>query len=281
MSWDRYVNLSVTMEPVFKHINPYPNTFLWYLDSFTLLLMRIGSADTFVSCFIWTTEELKTPWRRMFYAMLAAPLYLAFFLAFYPITFIAFLLWLTFQHKKTPYRRIERINLLPYHRTVKDTYGFATMNLCLLVECLARFNNNSDNAGRAKEIGRRLKTQQMRVHINTGDEKRNSTSNDTYHTTYHSDANKNNIDMQNRGTSGNVLQGKAQDFNHSVLEEFPAVDVLIIQEAFMPHCTRSLASDLLHVFPFIVYDVGVHSWTSNKYVFVGHAITFLHACITL
>jgi hypothetical protein len=64
--------------------------------------------------------------------------------------------------------------------------------------------------------------------------------------------------------NGDIPRGPAID--HAILEEFPALDVLIVQEAWIPRCCREMIRELIAVFPHVVYDVGVTSWECNRWL---------------
>ena len=221
--------------PSFIEEECYPHPAYKYLDYWTLFFMHIGSADNLLACFIWTTEELKTPWRKVLTTPVLIPVYLAVYLVLFPLTISAFLIWLTFQHYKKPYRYAKSTTLPKNKPKAKSTYTFATANICTLPEFLSRFNNNSDNTGRARAVAKRIAKGQQQSSVPPN-------------------------------SKAPVVPEALDHIEHAVLEEFPAIDILLIQEAWMLHLCQDMAEELITVFPHIVYDVGVNSWNSNRYL---------------
>lgn len=224
---------------VYNESNPYPNKWYRYVDDLTSFVMRHGSLNPTISCFIWTTEELKTPWRKYLYAALWIPVNLLIFIAFLSISVISFIVWACIQHKRKPYRYVEGYVKRP--PTPKPVYSFGTANVCLLAEFLSRFNNLSDNKGRAQEIGKRIREGQTELNSSIYEK------------------------IKYNNITRNANDNEVSSFDHAILTRFPPVDVLFIQEAWVPFCCRELIKHLISRFPYIVYDVGKNSWKDNKF----------------
>ena len=213
-----------------------------FVDYLTCWLMRLGSADSLFSCFIWTTEELKAPLWKVLSVPVLIPLYLFIYILLFPVTLTAYLLWISIQHKRKPYRYAKQTKQLP-KPIPKENYSFATANLCLLPEFLSRFNNSSDNVGRARKIAKRIVEQQKQVSPVLPTRRSRK--------------------QQNLPNGDMVVE---PDIDHAVLEEFPRLDILIIQEAWTSYCCQDMIKELISVFPYIIYDGIVTSWRSNRFL---------------
>ncbi|XP_062278549.1 sphingomyelin phosphodiesterase 5 [Scomber scombrus] len=94
------------------------------------------------------------------------------FLATAPLAFLGFLLWAPLQacfrpfryHRETP-SSPERETHKGFELEGKASFGFATANLCLLPDSLARFNNLGNTQHRATAIGQRIVQGVGRPHI--------------------------------------------------------------------------------------------------------------------
>ncbi|XP_039592623.1 sphingomyelin phosphodiesterase 5 [Polypterus senegalus] len=83
------------------------------------------------------------------------------FLLTSPIALIGFLLWVPLQLKRRPFvyfhkcstSEDESLKEKTDDQAVQASFGFLTANLCLLPDCLARFNNLSDTQRRSSVIG--------------------------------------------------------------------------------------------------------------------------------
>lgn len=94
------------------------------------------------------------------------------FLATAPLAFLGFLLWAPLQacrrpfhyHRETP-SSLEKETHMGFELVGKASFGFATANLCLLPDSLARFNNLGHTQHRAAAIGQRIVQGVCRPHI--------------------------------------------------------------------------------------------------------------------
>ena len=232
-----FTDFRMTAAQMFEE-DRYDSKVLCVLDSIVCFLMTFGSADSLLSSFVWTTEELKTPWRKVFPAPFLIVIHFCIYVLLLPITLTAFFIWLTFQHKRKPYRYIKgnQQNVQP-----KREYSFGTTNLCLLPEFLSRFNNNSDNTKRAYKISKRIADQQNEI--------------------------KNSLTLSKNGKdSQNKKRTISNGIDHTILEGFPSLDLLLIQEAWMPYCCLIMIKNMLKIFPYIVFDAGINTWKCNKFL---------------
>lgn len=226
------------------YINPYPTVYLWYLDHvcqrWLIKPFRV-CFDQFLCSFYPTTLEIKSllKWRlksisKAFIALIGAVVML-------PLSLVGFLLWWLFQWSKQPYR----MSVLDCHnqndlfkrqhsKNLKCT--FATTNLCLLYECVCRFNNMTSPALRAKAVGQRIKESQSckSIHFN------NFTTSIPY---VDQEGKKQKVALSNNRGSlcdkklhSDTIASKVNErggiLEHKIIQEFPLVDILIIQVPF-------------------------------------------------
>ncbi|XP_047217194.1 sphingomyelin phosphodiesterase 5 [Girardinichthys multiradiatus] len=95
-----------------------------------------------------------------------------FFLLSAPLAFLGFLLWAPLQACRRPfsYHRVgptsaEKETNRGFEQTGKASFTFASANLCLLPDGLARFNNLGHTQHRAHEIGQRIAESVGRPHV--------------------------------------------------------------------------------------------------------------------
>ncbi|XP_031432337.1 sphingomyelin phosphodiesterase 5 [Clupea harengus] len=103
-------------------------------------------------------------------------LFLTLFLLWAPLALLGFLLWAPLQAARRPFRYHHQGAPSPptlpvdernadWLRTGRLSFGFATANLCLLPDSLARFNNLGDTQRRAAAIGGSIVQGVTRPHI--------------------------------------------------------------------------------------------------------------------
>ena len=201
-----------------RELNPYNSDFLVLLDSICLLGLKSFRLplDSFLSSFGPTTTERKHFTRFILKRMLLIPLLITFILVTLPLAIVAGAIWLTFQHKKTPYRISVNRDCEDNHKgeSVNGGFTFATTNLCLLQQCLSRFNNQTDPFGRSKRQGIRIAQQQL--HVRSLLQKNINSDN---HFEKHMEGT-----MQKNGYTKETSHE-----NGAVFEEFPPIDILLIQ----------------------------------------------------
>ena len=291
--------------PSIVDVSPFDNPVFGYWDTICLKGMRIFAYvfDSFLSCFISTTQELKTPQWRYLYIAVGIPVWLLLSVLALPIGTFFFLMWIPICQKRRPYRysyvtNAERIR----GERAKTTYTCSTLNVCLLYEFLTRFNNQSNTCCKAVNIGRNIAAQQLGdrgeyesmssrgltpdVVATARDEKleaidifntpRKETTQSTNNTLHHRQTNKPNTGSSEENTCefNSHADGShhaanrpksGMTFDHAILTEFPPQDFLLLQETFDLASARALAEELHHVFPYIVYDARCDGYSSNLF----------------
>lgn len=106
---------------------------------------------------------------------ITTPIYLALLVISLPFALIGFLLWSPLQSARRPYiysrlqdkTKVSGSTLLTEWKAANNgkSFCFATANVCLLPDSLARFNNVFNTQARAKEIGRRIRNGASRPQI--------------------------------------------------------------------------------------------------------------------
>ncbi|XP_016019904.2 sphingomyelin phosphodiesterase 3 isoform X1 [Rousettus aegyptiacus] len=107
--------------------------------------------------------------------VLFTPIYLGFLVTSLPFAFLGFLVWLPLQSARRPYvySRLEDKGPAGGAALLSEWKGtgpsksfcFATANVCLLPDSLARLNNVFNTQARAKEIGQRIRNGASRPQI--------------------------------------------------------------------------------------------------------------------
>ncbi|XP_047567395.1 sphingomyelin phosphodiesterase 3 [Lutra lutra] len=161
---------------------PFPNSCLSALHavSWALIFPCYWLADRLVASFIPTTYEKRQRaddpcYLQLLCTVLFTPIYLALLVASLPFAFVGFLLWSPLQSARRPYiySRLEDKGLAGGAALLSEWKGtgpgksfcFATANLCLLPDSLARLNNVFNTQARAKEIGQRIRNGASRPQI--------------------------------------------------------------------------------------------------------------------
>lgn len=159
--------------------SPFPNEFVACLHAvgWTLVLPCFWCLDRLIAVLKRTSLERIQQQEQECYLY---PLKLVFgfilffilFLATAPFAFLGFLLWAPLQacrrpfcyHREAPYT-LERETHMGFELEGKASFGFATANLCLLPDSLARFNNLGHTQQRAATIGELIVQGICRPHI--------------------------------------------------------------------------------------------------------------------
>ncbi|XP_026350867.2 sphingomyelin phosphodiesterase 3 [Ursus arctos] len=161
---------------------PFPNSCLSALHtvSWALLFPCYWLADRLVASFLPTTYEKRQRaddpcYLQLLCTLLFTPVYLALLVASLPFAFVGFLLWSPLQSARRPYiySRLEDKGPAGGAALLSEWKGtgpgksfcFATANLCLLPDSLARLNNVFNTQARAKEIGQRIRNGASRPQI--------------------------------------------------------------------------------------------------------------------
>uniref|UniRef100_A0A8D1J611 sphingomyelin phosphodiesterase n=1 Tax=Sus scrofa TaxID=9823 RepID=A0A8D1J611_PIG len=164
------------------YTTPFPNSCLSALHavSWALIFPCYWLADRLLASFIPTTYEKRQRaddpcYLQLLCTLLFTPVYLALLVASLPFAFLGFLLWSPLQSARRPYiySRLEDkgsaggVALLNEWKGTGPgkSFCFATANLCLLPDSLARLNNVFNTQARAKEIGQRIRNGASRPQI--------------------------------------------------------------------------------------------------------------------
>lgn len=145
----------------------FPNCCLTGLHAigWVLILPCFWCLDRFIASWKSTTLERTARIEQECYlhpleVFFGSILFLILFLILCPIAFIGFLLWAPLQCCRRPFSYHEEAKTsgeeTVFKSAEKTSFVFATANLCLLPDSLARFNNLGHTQRRARAIGRRI-----------------------------------------------------------------------------------------------------------------------------
>uniref|UniRef100_A0A8I6ALV5 sphingomyelin phosphodiesterase n=1 Tax=Rattus norvegicus TaxID=10116 RepID=A0A8I6ALV5_RAT len=164
------------------YTTPFPNSCLSALHavSWALIFPCYWLVDRLVASFIPTTYEKRQRaddpcYLQLFCTVLFTPVYLALLVAALPFAFLGFIFWSPLQSARRPYSysRLEDKSPAGGAALLSEWKGtgagksfcFATANVCLLPDSLARLNNVFNTQARAKEIGQRIRNGAARPQI--------------------------------------------------------------------------------------------------------------------
>ncbi|XP_011521512.1 sphingomyelin phosphodiesterase 3 isoform X2 [Homo sapiens] len=164
------------------YTTPFPNSCLSALHcvSWALIFPCYWLVDRLAASFIPTTYEKRQRaddpcCLQLLCTALFTPIYLALLVASLPFAFLGFLFWSPLQSARRPYiySRLEDKGLAGGAALLSEWKGtgpgksfcFATANVCLLPDSLARVNNLFNTQARAKEIGQRIRNGAARPQI--------------------------------------------------------------------------------------------------------------------
>lgn len=164
------------------YTTPFPNSCLSALHavSWALIFPCYWLVDRLVASFIPTTYEKRQRaddpcCLQLFCTVLFTPVYLALLVAALPFAFLGFIFWSPLQSARRPYSysRLEDKSPAGGAALLSEWKGtgagksfcFATANVCLLPDSLARLNNVFNTQARAKEIGQRIRNGAARPQI--------------------------------------------------------------------------------------------------------------------
>lgn len=157
--------------------SPFPNGFVealhavgwalivpcfWFLDQLIAVCMSTSLERTQRQ-----EQECYLHPLKVFFGFI---IFLTLFFASAPLAFLGFLLWAPLQAARRPFSYHQETELAveknqDLELTGKTTFGFATANLCLLPDSLARFNNLGHTQRRAATIGKCIVHAVNRPHI--------------------------------------------------------------------------------------------------------------------
>ncbi|XP_052368541.1 LOW QUALITY PROTEIN: sphingomyelin phosphodiesterase 5 [Oncorhynchus keta] len=163
--------------------SPFPNSFVEGLHavSWGLILPCFWFLDRLIAVCMSTSLERTQRHEQECYlhplkVFFGFIIFLALFLVMAPLAFLGFLLWAPLQAARRPFSYHHEPPSRPApaegERNLgfeaganKATFGFATANLCLLPDGIARFNNLGHTQRRATAIGRSIVQGVNRPHI--------------------------------------------------------------------------------------------------------------------
>ncbi|XP_053741266.1 sphingomyelin phosphodiesterase 3 isoform X1 [Synchiropus splendidus] len=169
------------------HATPYSSACLHFLDglSWSLVFPTYWLLDRLLSCCVATSLEKRQRSQDpcsflTLCVLIAVPLYLLLVLASLPFALLGFIIWAPLQAVRQPYlytysrpdiQHLEQGQAGPggagsgEWRPQGRSFCFASANVCLLPDCLARFNNLSDTHRRARDVGKRIRNGASRPQI--------------------------------------------------------------------------------------------------------------------
>uniref|UniRef100_A0A3B4WWF9 sphingomyelin phosphodiesterase n=1 Tax=Seriola lalandi dorsalis TaxID=1841481 RepID=A0A3B4WWF9_SERLL len=280
--------------------SPFPNDFVAGLHAvgWAFIFPCFWFLDCLIAVWKPTTLEQKKQDCFLFglKVFFGTIIFFILFLTAAPFALLGFLLWAPLQACRRPFC---------YHRTTpsspeveihrgfelvgKASFSFATANLCLLPDSLARFNNLGHTQHRATTVGQRIVQGVSRPHIRIFVDSPSScgtlspsssilptVNSATYGATerqpstespsplYNSNENFNQQGRTGHRSAPRALfsQGLRQqdDAPVEVSSLFPAnVDILCLQEVFDKRAAWKLTQALRPLFGHILYDVGVYA----------------------
>lgn len=158
----------------------FPNGLVAFIHAvgWALILPCFWSLDRLIAvCKSTTLERSKRVEQECYLhplkVLFGSVAFILLFLATAPVALLGFLLWAPLQSCRRPFHYHVEQSSLPereIHRGFeqaggKASFGFATANLCLLPDSLARFNNLGNTQRRASAIGQRIAQGICRPHI--------------------------------------------------------------------------------------------------------------------
>lgn len=159
--------------------SPFPNGFVAGIHAvgWAFILPCFWFLDRLIAVCKSTTLEQTQRLERECYlhplkVFFGSIIFFILFLATAPLAFLGFLLWAPLQACRRPFYYHRETPSTPEKETQrgielvgKASFGFATANLCLLPDSLARFNNLGHTQYRAAAIGQRIVQGVCRPHI--------------------------------------------------------------------------------------------------------------------
>ncbi|MBN3291660.1 NSMA2 phosphodiesterase, partial [Polypterus senegalus] len=215
------------------------------------------------------------------------------FLLTSPIALIGFLLWVPLQLKRRPFvyfhkcstSEDESLKEKTDDQAVQASFGFLTANLCLLPDCLARFNNLSDTQRRSSVIGQYIvqgvTRPRIKIYVDSPSSgtlshgSKNSLITPSHtaggctdsQSPDHRADEAETVSDKNSNQNSNVFGRfshklkKGGDVPFEISAHFPAsVDFICLQEVFDKRAAKKLKELLSPVFNHVLYDVGIYGF---------------------
>ncbi|XP_059176107.1 sphingomyelin phosphodiesterase 5-like isoform X2 [Physella acuta] len=226
----------------------------------TFLYPSFLAFNLLMSLYITTFEEEKYPNTIFIKKVLLTPVYGALFILFLPLLIIFLpvrcgILYFRKNHfmvsvKHTTLTESQRLFQNDLIRSGKYKFGIATANLCLMPELASKMNHLINVNYRARKIGEKILANQF--------------FNDEWNSKemeWKISKNK----SQTFTTSNSGDHDRGIELEGNVCTNFPRVDIMAIQEAWSSYHNKTLMKELHKVFPYIVHDAGVHSYSNNAF----------------
>ncbi|BFZ13435.1 hypothetical protein BsWGS_16473 [Bradybaena similaris] len=219
--------------------------------------------------YITTLEENRHPVKVLLKKLLLTPLYLTLFILCLPLLLIFLPIRCLLVYCRQPFLYSEKHTAFTkrqseiIHEGLANgdyKFGIATANLCLMPLLASKMNNFSNVDGRAKEIGDRITVSQF---FNDDWAKLELWSRKK-HQQFSSLSDETHSKGEIRNT--NIPATDPTDVKGDVVTSFPFLDFMVIQEAWSSYHNKLLIDRLHRMFPYIVHDVGVHSFKNNNFV---------------
>uniref|UniRef100_A0A3B4AD53 sphingomyelin phosphodiesterase n=1 Tax=Periophthalmus magnuspinnatus TaxID=409849 RepID=A0A3B4AD53_9GOBI len=249
----------------------FPNWFVAAIHAigWVLIVPCFWFLDRFIASWKSTTLEKSLP-LEVFFSLI---LFFILFLIACPFAFIGFLLWAPLQACRRPFS-YHRETKIPekesnFKLTEKTSFGFATANLCLLPDSVARFNNLGHTQRRATAIGQRIAHGVHRPQIRIIVESPSSCGTLSPSVSILSEGNSpttplNSNQNSNQQDRPRALLSRGHSSDDNIIWEmsslFPTnLDVICLEEVFDKRAAQKLITALKPVFGHILYDVGVYA----------------------
>jgi len=217
--------------------NRYCNFVAKWLDEISFLLMSpwLTIFSHFLSCYISTIFEKQHPQRKLIDYFMFGPVYAVLLLLVLPFGVSGMIIWIALcaitNQEKYTYLCVRGHSIVNDKNSELNsgTYTFASINVLLAPEAIARLNNNKDSYARTSKIAERILN-------HTGKQLCNLISQDDF-------------EMKSK--------------YNSVLAEFPCLDFLCLQEVWERAYALVLIEHLKNEFSYFLYDIGDYSFSNN------------------
>lgn len=217
--------------------NRYCNFVAKWLDEISFLLMSpwLTIFSHFLSCYISTIFEKQHPQRKLIDYFMFGPFFAVLLLLVLPFGVSGIIIWIVLcavtDQEKYTYLCVREHSIANDKNSELNsgTYTFASINVLLAPEAIARLNNNKYSYARTSKIAERILNHK-------GKQLCNLISQDHF-------------EMQSK--------------YNSVLAEFPCLDFLCLQEVWERAYALVLIEHLKNEFSYFLYDIGDYSFSNN------------------
>ncbi|CAG5116630.1 unnamed protein product [Candidula unifasciata] len=220
--------------------------------------------------YISTLDEARHPVKVLLKKLLLTPVYVTLFILCLPLLLVFLPIRCFLVNYRQPFLYSEKHTSFTKRQAeiIRDVltrgdyrFGIASANLCLMPELASKMNNLINVDGRAEKIGDRITVSQffndswskMELWWRKKHQNCDSLSERTY--------------SKEKGVrSSNIPPADPVEVIGDVTTSFPLLDFMVIQEAWSSYHNKLLIDRLHKMFPYIVHDVGVHSFRNNNFV---------------